>query len=244
MLLSYKNRLNLLCVITLGACMISTFFNTSYSEVKNTVVYGPNDMPYGKSYGELAQMHWNNHVNLETTQSPASELYKPPKCSFSEIENMIFLQDFYAETPNNRDRSFECTIPQLPVVIPALTEGCSYGDFQNPAERNDQKLIECVNSHNPYAIVDVSIDGTQITKINDYRKTSEFFILNVTNIQNEYGIEIGSWRALIDGIMVVVDLPPGEHTINYKANQKLPQIIAPDDPPLKTNVNYHLIVKP
>ncbi len=244
MLLNYKNKLNLLSIITLSVIMFSMLLDISYAEINNVIIYGPSDIPHGISYGELAQMHWNSHINLNSTQSPASESYNHQKCFFSEMNNMIFLQDFYAEVPINRDRSFECTIPQLPVVIPALTEGCSFGDFQNKEERNDNKLIECVNSHNPYAIVEVTIDGKQVTKINDYRKTSEFFVLNVTNPQNEYGIEFGNWRALIDAIMIVVDFPVGEHTINYKVNQKLPAIIAPDDPPLKTNINYHLIVKP
>ena len=213
-------------------------------EAEKAFVYGPNEKPYGKTYEQYAEIFWNEWVNQDPTKSASSEFYKPLKCSYMEIDNKIFLQDFYAESPTNRDRSFECTIPQQPIVIPALMEGCSYGDYSNLADRNDNKLIECAHSHNPYAIVEVMVDGESIKNINDYRKTSEFFLLNVTNPENAYNIEPGIWRAIMDAIMIVVDLPIGEHDIRYKVNQKLPEIIAPNDFPLKTDVKYHFIVKP
>lgn len=213
-------------------------------EAENAFVYGPNENPYNKTYEEYAQIFWNNWVNLDPINSTSSEFYEPQKCFFMEIDNKIFLQDFYAELPSNRDRSFECTIPQKPIVIPALMEGCSYGDYNDPSDRNDNKLIECAHSHNPYAIVEVIINGEPIKNINDYRKTSDFFLLNVTNPENEYNIELGTWRAIMDAIMVVVDLPVGEHDIRYQVNQKLPEIIAPRDFPLITDVKYHFTVKP
>jgi hypothetical protein len=43
--------------------------------------------------------------------------------------------------------------------------------------------------------------------------------------------------------LFVVDLTLGEHTINYKVNQKNPEIIMPKDFLLKTNVEYHLLVE-
>ncbi len=145
-----------------GYIILTSLINFANLESVNAFVYGPNEKPYGKTYGEYAQMFWYKWVNLDPTQSSSSELYKPQKCFFMEYDNKIFLQDFYAESKSNRDRTFDCTIPQKPVVIPVLMEGCSYGDYENIADRNDNKLIECAHSHNPYAIVEVIIDGDHI----------------------------------------------------------------------------------
>ena len=243
-MVSFHKRTYLFRIVIFGYAILASLINFANLEAVNAFVYGPNEKPYGKTYGEYAQMFWNKWVNLDPTQSSASESYKPQKCFFMEIDNKLFLQDFYAESKSNRDRSFDCTIPQKPIVIPALMEGCSYGDYANLADRNDNKLIECAHSHNPYAVVEVIIDGEPIKNINDYRKTSDFFTLNVTNPNNEYNIELGKWRAVMDAIMIVVDLPVGEHDIRYKVNQKLPEIISPNDFLLKTDVKYHFTVKP
>ena len=223
---------------------LAYLMNLPNLQAEKALVYGPNDIPYGKTYGVYANIFWNANSNLDPTKSASSESYVPQKCFLMDLDNKFFLQDFYAESHSNRDRSFQCTIPQKPIVIPALMEGCSYGDYEDPADRNDDKLMECAHSHNPYAIVEVIIDGESIKNINDYRKTSDFFILNETNPKNSYNTEVGSWRAITDAIMVVVDLPVGEHDIRYKVNQKLPETIAPDDFPLVTDVKYHFTVKP
>lgn len=231
-------------IIAVFSCAALTFLlNLPNLQAQEAIIYGPNDKPYGKTYEEYANIFWNANSNLNQTEAASSESYVPQKCFLMDLDNKFFLQDFYAESQSNRDRSFQCTITQKPIVIPALMEGCSYGDY-DAADRNDNKLMECAHSHNPYAIVEVIIDGKPIKNINDYRKTSDFFILNETNPNNPYNTEVGSWRAITDAIMVVVDLPVGEHDIRYKVNQKIPETIAPDDFPLVTDVKYHFTVKP
>jgi hypothetical protein len=238
--ISKKSRL-FIVVISFVTLLFLT--NLSTLQAEKPIVYGPNEKPYGKTYEEYANIFWNANSNLEPTMAASSASYIPQKCFLMELDNKYFLQDFYAETPSNRDRSFECTISQKPIVIPALIEGCSYGDYELP-KRNDQTLLDCAKSRNPYAIVEVIIDGEQIKNINDYRKLSDFFILNETRPNNAYNTEIGSWRAITDAIMVVVDLPVGEHDIRYKVTQKIPETIVPNDPVLITDVKYHFIVNP
>ena len=72
-------------------------------EAEKAFVYGPNEKPYGKTYEQYAQIFWNEWVNQDATKSASSEFYKPLKCFTMEIDNKIFLQDFYAESPTNRD---------------------------------------------------------------------------------------------------------------------------------------------
>jgi hypothetical protein len=213
----------------------------SHSEATSSYVYGPNEKPYNKTYQQYAQMHWNTQVNLDPTEWAASSSYQPQKCFFKKIDNKIFLQDFFSEL--NRDRSFECTIPQLPIVIPALTEGCSYADYPNRSERSDDKIRACTQLHNPKALVQVIVDGEIVKSINDYRKTSDFFLLNVTNPNNIFDNEVGSWRAIIDAIMLVIDLPPGEHDIQYTVSQKVSGLSMARDALVRTDVKYHLIVE-
>lgn len=233
-------HLSIAAIVGLAILILGIIFPSS--EAVNLYVYGPNENPYGKTYQEYAQMHWNAHVNLDLTKLASSSSYKPQECFFMKIDNKIFLQDFYSEI--NRDRSFQCTIPQLPVVIPALTEGCSYADYKNPVDRNDKKIKECTQQHNPYAVVRVTIDGEVVKNIDDYRKTSDFFLLNITNPKNLFDNEVGSWRAMIDAVMVVVDLPVGEHDIQYEVFQKVPELEMPRDALIKTDVKYHLTVQP
>ena len=245
MILKRANKIsNFLIIAILSYGALALLINLPNLQAQKAIVYGPDDKPYGKTYGQYANIFWNANSNLDPTKAASSESYVPQKCFLMDLDNKYFLQDFYAESKSNRDRSFQCTIPQKPIVIPALMEGCSYGDYKDAADRTDNKLIECAHSHNPYAIVDVMIDGEPVKNINDYRKTSDFFILNETNPNNAYNTEVGSWRAITDSIMVVVDLPVGEHDVRYKVNQKLPETIAPDDFLLTTDVKYHLTVKP
>ncbi len=68
-------------------------------------------------------------------------------------------------------------------------------------------------------------------------------MLNITNPNNWLGTEVGSWRAIIDAIMLVVDLPIGEHDIQYEVTQLVPGSIMPRDMLVTTDVKYHLIVE-
>jgi hypothetical protein len=229
--------------------LISSFsFPATIGQSDKVYIYKPDEKPYGKTFEEYAQMHWQTHVNLNSSQSPAFESYKPQKCQLFEVDNKIFLQDFYAESQEFRqNRAFECTIPQLPVIIPALTEGCSYGDYPDLADRNDGKLRECADSHNPQAIVQVTIDGHPVNNIDEYlikSNKAHFFTLNVTNKENAYQIASGNWRAMISASIIVVDLPVGEHSIEYKVWQDVTDLYKPRDFPLLTSVKYYLTVEP
>jgi len=243
-ILIVHGRIRYLMIILVILLPFISLLSLPNLQAQGVIVYGPNEKPYGKTFEQYANIFWNANSNLGPTKAASSESYVPQKCFLMDLDNKLFLQDFYAEKISNRDRSFDCTISQKPIVIPALMEGCSFGDYENLADRNDQKLMECAHSHNPYAVAEVIIDGQPIKNINDYRKTSDFFILNETNPDNAYNTEVGSWRAITDAIMVVVDLPVGEHDIRYKVTQKMPEIIAPDDPVLVTDVKYHFTVNP
>jgi hypothetical protein len=236
------DKKNLYSIIaTLSLVTLTLCFSLSISEATSAYVYGPNEKPYNKTYQEYAQMHWNAFANLDPTQAAASSSYQHQKCFFIKIDNKLFLQDFFSE--GKKVRSFECTIPQLPIVIPALTESCNYGEF-NPSERTDENIYACSQAHNPHALVRVTVDGEIVKNINDYRKTSDFFMLNITNPNNWFDTEVGSWRAIIDATMLVVDLPLGEHDIRYEVTQLVPGSIMPKDFLVTTDVRYHLIVEP
>ena len=200
-------------------------------------VFEPNSEPYGRTYGEWEAKFWELHVNLEPDKSPASPTYQPTECLLLKNENMTFLSDFYSEIEN---RNYNCEIPQTPIAIPALTEGCSYGEFENP---NDKIIEDCIYSHNPYAIVKVTIDGKEIHDIDNFRITSDWFILNVTEKNNPYDIKLGAHKAKINAIMPIIKpLPAGQHEIKTEVFQDIPSIIM-SDIPLHRVITYNLIVK-
>ena len=200
-------------------------------------VFEPGSEPYGRTYGEWEAKHWELHVNLPPDQSPASPTYKPTECLLLKDENMTFLSDFYSEIEY---RNYNCEISQTPIPIPALTEGCSYGEFENP---NDKIIEDCIKSHNPYAVVKVTIDGKEIPDIDRFRITSDWFILNVTQEDNPYDIKLGSHKAKIDAIMPIVKpLPPGEHEIRTEVFQDVPSIIM-SDVPIHRVITYNLVVE-
>lgn len=200
-------------------------------------VFEPGSEPYGRTYGEWEAKHWELHVNLPPDQSPASPTYKPTECLLLKDDNMTFLSDFYSDIEY---RNYNCEISQTPIVIPALTEGCSYGEFENPSD----KIIEdCVYSHNPYAVVKVTIDGKEIPDIDKFRITSDWFLLNVTQKDNPYDIKLGSHKAKINAIMPIIKpLPPGQHEIRTEVFQDIPSIVM-SDIPLHRVITYNLIVK-
>jgi len=218
--------------------LLSSFTNISAIESVDDYVFGPESEPYGRTYGEWEAKFWELHVNLEPDKSPASPSYKPTKCLLLQDGNMTFLSDFYSEIEY---RNYECKISQTPIVIPALTEGCSYGEFENP---NDKMIEDCVYSHNPYAVVKVTIDGKEIPDIDKFRITSDWFMLNVIQKDNQYDIKLGSHKAKINAIMPIIKpLPPGEHEIKTEVFQDVPSIVV-SDVPLHRVIMYKLIVEP
>ncbi len=200
-------------------------------------VFEPGSEPYGRTYGEWEAKHWELHVNLPPDQSPASPTYKPSECLLLKDDNMTFLSDFYSEIEY---RNYNCEISKTPIAIPALTEGCSYGEFENP---NDKIIEDCIYSHNPYAVVKVTIDGKEIPDIDKFRITSDWFILNVTQKDNPYDIKPGSHKAKINAIMPILKpLPPGQHEIRTEVFQDIPSIVM-SDVPLHRVITYNLTVK-
>ena len=200
-------------------------------------VFEPDSKPYNRTYGEWEAKHWELHVNLEPDKSPASPTYKPTECLLLKDDNMTFLSDFYSEIEY---RNYNCEISQTPIAIPALTEGCSYGEFENP---NDKIIEDCVYSHNPYAVVKVTIDGKEIPNIDKFRITSDWFLLNVTQTDNLYDVKLGSHKAKINAIMPIIKpLPPGQHEIRTEVFQDIPSIIM-SDVPLHRVITYNLTVE-
>ncbi len=236
---SNKITIKILLIFSLPLLFFS-ITNVLAIESIEDYVFAPDSKPYNRTYGEWEAKFWELHVNLEPDKSPASPNYKPTECLLlkNEKENMTFLSDFYSEIEY---RNYNCEISQTPIAIPALTEGCSYGEFENP---NDNIIEGCVYSHNPYAVVKVTIDGKEIRDIDRFRITSDWFILNVTQKDNPYDIRLGSHKAKINAIMPIIKpLPPGEHEIRTEIFQDIPSIIM-SDVPLHRVITYNLIVKP
>ena len=233
---SNKTTIKILLIFTLPLLFFS-ITNILAIESIEDYVFKPDSYPYNRTYGEWEAKFWELHVNLEPDKSPASPTYKPTECLLLKDDNMTFLSDFYSEIEY---RNYNCEISQTPIVIPALTEGCSYGEFENPTD----KIIEdCIYSHNPYAIVKVTIDGKEIPDIDKFRITSDWFILNVTQKDNPYDIKLGSHKAKINAIMPILkSLPPGQHEIRTEVFQDIPSIIM-SDIPLHRVITYNLIVK-
>ena len=237
MKISDNIKINILLLISLPI-LLFCFTNILAIESVEDYVFEPSSEPYNRTYGEWEAKFWGLHVNLEPDKSPASPNYKPTECLLLKDENMTFLSDFYSEIEY---RNYDCKISKTPIVIPALTEGCSYGEFENP---NDKIIEDCVYSHNPYAVVKVTIDGKEIPDIDKFRITSDWFILNVTQKDNPYDIKLGSHKAKINAIMPIIKpLPPGKHEIRTEVFQDIPSIIM-NDVPLHRVITYNLTVEP
>ncbi len=160
---SNKNLIiKILLVFTLPLLFFSITNILAIESIRD-YVFEPNSNPYGQTYGKWEAKFWELHVNLPPEKSPASPTYQPSECLLLKDQNMTFLSDFYSEIEY---RNYNCEISQTPIAIPALTEGCSYGEFENP---NDKIIEDCVYSHNPYAIVKVTIDGKEIPDIDKFR---------------------------------------------------------------------------
>ena len=235
--ISNKITIKILLSILSLPLLFCSITNILAIETIEDYVFEPGSEPYGRTYGEWEAKHWELHVNLPPDKSPASPTYKPTECLLLKDENMTFLSDFYSEIEY---RNYNCEISQTPIAIPALTEGCSYGEFENP---NDKIIEDCIYSHNPYAVVKVTIDGKEILDIDKFRITSDWFNLNVTQKDNPYDIKLGSHKAKINAIMPIIKpLPPGQHEIRTVVFQDIPSIIM-SDIPLHRVITYNLTVK-
>ena len=242
----------LILFLIISPLLFSNFINQSFS-LLDDMIYPIDSTIEGKSYGEWAIQFWKWWISLPANYDKNSEFtYNSKtldKCFMGEDFPVIFLVNpmitFYLD---EKKKVYDCTIPDnKPIFVLGISELCNYNSPKesNPTEvlKTDKDLEDCVHTRNPYADVELIIDGRAIGKeeTDKFRLTTDFFNITIPKGSAHEGSGIGTNRALLDGTFLILKpLPPGDHVIQQKTVQIIPHNPADN---LFLEVIYNMHVK-
>jgi hypothetical protein len=175
------------------------------------VFFATNSAPYCTAYRNWLSELWQWSVGIPATVHPFKN-YTPEKCALHQAGPVWFLPSV-PET--NQTVIHICTIPAGKAVAFDIESGeCDRG---LPDVRTDNDMITCATTGNfpAYVALRVSIDGTPVQNINQYRVQSDIFNLTIPQ-DNIFDAKPGAYRAVTSGYLIILEpLAAGNHVINY-----------------------------
>lgn len=227
-------------IIIFCSLVLISVFPLTASIANEDLAFPSNSNPFGKSYADWSVEWWKWWFSI-TKGTPYTEIGSSQGSCFLGTEyNVLFLIDAVASV--NSPLNFNCTIPHdKAILINAISELCSYGDVLV----TDKQLIECVQQRNPYAMVTVTVDGTELENTKPYKSSpyslrTEFF--NFTYPENNvFDNSPGTFRSISDGMFIILKpLSVGDHIIKVKVVQIIPGREAEN---LYLDLTYNMHVK-
>lgn len=193
--------------------------------------YNLNSTPYNETYQYWSSQWWQWHISIPSLEHPR-ENYTPERCSLSQNGPVWFL----ADGPNGKTEERECTIPQMKSIIVQVLGGeCDYGEANL---KNDADIITCVEGGINGATVMASLDGKEISDLQNNRIGHYWFNITVPR-DNIYEEPPGTYRALVDGYFLFLKpLPKGTHELVIRGDHTS---IGPDGIP--TEEDHHMYVQ-
>jgi hypothetical protein len=166
--------------------------------------------------------------------------YTPEKCQNGQSGPVWFLAD---QRGGREERT--CTIPAgKSILVPLLTGECSYDD---PGIKTDEGLRRCASAADKYDVIEATIDGVKLKSIEQYKTEAGFFNVIIPKA-NIYNMLPGTFKAYAEGFFIFLEpLKPGKHDIRIRVsvlNPFEPTYNYDEDMMIRTDLTYHLIVKP
>jgi hypothetical protein len=180
---------------------------------------------------------WQWALTIPNPNNPTLDL-TGEKCGVEQSGPVFFLAGAPVTTAVTRT----CTIPAGKVLFfPLITSECSnvepapfFGANQEQLSACVKKLIDGVSVPS----LKLSIDGAPVGNLGSYRVQSPLFAYTLPAL-NQLGAPGGtSPISIADGFFVMVQLPPGQHTLHFEA-----VIASGPGAPFSQNVTYHLKVR-
>jgi hypothetical protein len=166
--------------------------------------------------------------------------YTPEKCQNGQSGPVWFLAD---QRGGREERT--CTIPAgKSILVPLLTGECSYDD---PGIKTDEGLRRCASAADKYDVIEATIDGVKLKSIEQYKTEAGFFNVIIPK-SNIYNMLPGMFKAYAEGFFIFLEpLKSGKHDIHIRVsilNPFEPTYNYDEDMMIRTDLTYHLIIKP
>jgi len=210
----------ILCLAVLGLAVqfIPDVFASGNNDDRDgsALIYAPNTNVLGMSYGDWSAAWWQHVLTFTNNLSPYSDT-TGQYCNDGQGGPVFFLMGGPAN-PTYRN----CTIPAgkalfLPIInveCSTVEPGLFHGD-------NAQQLRACAamwNDGTDKSSLKMTIDGTKVRGLDDFRAQSPFYDFVVPPANNFLGVDgVTSGSSVSDGYWVMVKpLSPGVHVIHFE----------------------------
>jgi hypothetical protein len=209
--------------------MISSLNSFVWADSINPSVYSIDDKPYGQWTANF----WKWVISIPQQNNPNNDA-TGGKCAINQND-----PDVWYLTPTFGGAAERtCTIPKgKAILFPLLAGECSYAE--NPNLKTESQLRACASQgQNVSRSMEVTIDGTKLKNLENYRVQSPLFDLTYPD-NNVFSVKPGNSKAVSDGFWVFLKaLSPGKHELEFSASTIDPSGVNN----YNTHVKDHLIV--
>jgi hypothetical protein len=180
----------------------------TYGDNFNAGLFAIESKPYGYTYGDWSAKWWQWILGTPESKSPLGDP-TGKYCAEGQDGPVWYLAGFNGKT----ERS--CNVPSgKAIFVPIINTECSYAEY--PEFKSTEMLLNCAIEEMKDTKVEVTLDGTPLTNLENYRAQAPSF--NVTFPSNAiFGAPAGPTVAAADGYYLMLEpLPSGTHKLNIK----------------------------
>jgi hypothetical protein len=219
--------------IIVSFMMISSIISFVWADSINPSIYSIDDKPYGLTYGQWTANFWKWVISIPQQNNPNNDA-TGAKCAINQNDpNVWYLTPTFGGAAERT-----CTISKgKAILFPLLAGECSYAE--NPNLKTESQLRACASQgQNVSRSMAVTIDGTKLKNLENYRVQSQLFDLAYPD-NNVFSVKAGNSKAVSDGFWVFLKpLSPGKHELEFSASTIDPSGVNN----YNTHVKDHLIV--
>lgn len=227
-------KLMYLCGAITCLCSLS-FFLTSCQEEDGVIptehltnggftpivdVYSPRVKTYGKTYAEWSKEWWKYMLSIPFDRNPINDK-TGANGLIGQNGPVVFLA---GANTDHVDRNITVSSDKA-LLLPLVTALNSFPCANNALQPKPGQSLEAFLKEGARALVDqvstvkVAVDGKEITKLNDYRVTTDVFqVAGSPDLKTCYGgcIDAEPRKAVSDGYFILLKgLKKGDHIIEF-----------------------------
>jgi peptide/nickel transport system substrate-binding protein len=211
--------------IVLSVGGLGAGFTNAYGQPSTPSVAEVDSNPNGASYEEWSMRYWKWILAIPSDMNPIFS-DNQENCDENQTEESVWF--LLGPGPDNDGNVYQCAVPEgRSLFMPMLSNYCA--EAVTGPLNTDEALAECREPMDSVTELKVEIDGTMVEGLEDNRVTTDFFEVQLPELNlfagdsTEQMISDGYW-------MMIEPLPAGNHEIHIRAVQQ-------DDSTVEDQVN-------
>jgi hypothetical protein len=186
--------------------------NELYSDSLNPGIYSKDSSPFGVPYKDWPGKWWIYNVKFGAEEHPRDN-FSPERCNLDleQSDPVYYLPDNLGGEEERR-----CTVPDGKAILAPQITGSCWDDNTDPVLKTEAGMRECTREGQEFGVVSATLDGRELTGLEQYRVTSDVFNMTIPE-NNAFESPSGTFPAMADGFFVFLEpLAPGEHTLELQ----------------------------